>query len=157
MAGAKNKRALHLARQEAARNAEGVRLDIDPADALQEVLDRAVSMLRFAGSKADELPESDVMVNTAFGPMLNAWARLETDLRQEVGALASRMVQIGIADRAVRVQEAKAALLVQAIMAAARDAGIPRDKVRALGPALRTQLAALEGGTTDAEPRPVAA
>lgn len=145
MASKKRSRQLKAARAEVARRVDGVRFDIDPADALQEVLDRAVSMLRVVGSNADEVKEDEMTVMTAFGPIENMWLRLERDLRQEVGALAARMVQIGIADRAVKVQEAKAVLLVQAIQAAAREVGIPRDKVKALGPALRTNLELMSG------------
>lgn len=147
VAGSKNKRALHLAREEAQRNAFAAEpLGIDPGAALQLTLDRAVSMLTFAGAKADALNEDEITVHTAFGPVDHQWIRLERELRQEVAGIAARMVQIGIAEHHLRLKEAQATLLLQAILAAARDAGIPRDKVKRLGPALRTHLEVVQGG-----------
>jgi hypothetical protein len=145
-------RALHLARQQAARNAEGIRLNIDPGEALQEVLDRAVSMLRFAGEKAADVPEDQVIIMGAFGPMENVWVHLEERMRLEVGHLAANMVKIGLAEREVRMKEAQAALIVAALVEAAREAGIPRDQVKRLGPALRAKLTDIEGTATEREP-----
>lgn len=145
MAGRKNSKLLHAAREEAARQSAGVKLDMDPIDALQECLDGAVSMLRWAGVKAAKVPDDKVMVMTAFGPIPNQYVRLEQDMRKEVAGLAARMVDLDIADRSVRLQEAKAMLIVQAIQAAARKAGIPRDQIKLLGPALRDELLTIEG------------
>lgn len=153
MAGQRNRKLLHAARTEAARQSAGVRLDIDPIDALQECLDGAVAMLRWAGQKADKVPADKVMLTGPFGGYPNEFVRLEQDMRKEVAGLAARMVDLEIADRSVAIQEAKAILLVQAIQAAARKAGISRDKVKLLGPALREELAVIEGNARE----PVAA
>jgi hypothetical protein len=107
-------------------------------------------MLTYIMGKVDELAEDEIFVGTAFGPIPNQWLRLEADLRQEVERSAGKMVQLGIADRAVKLQEAKAALMVQALLAAARDAGIPREQVRKLGPALRTRLREAAGELEEA-------
>lgn len=152
MAGKKKRRLLHQARQEAARQAEGVRLDADPAVALQEVLDRSLVMMRYAASQADELDSDSLFVsgwtggeNGSFAKVPHEWLRLEADLRQEVATLAGRMVQLGIADRAVALEEAKAAILINAILAAARKSGIARDQIKALGPAIREELQTITG------------
>lgn len=141
-----NKRArlMREVHREAAHGTLGIRLNINPIDALQEVLDRAVALLRHYADEADNLAEDKLLVDTAFGRMPHHWVRLEQDARAEVERIAGGMVRNGIADRAVKVQEAKAILMVQAIVAAAEEVGIPRAQVRALGPAVRQRLLALE-------------
>lgn len=115
------------------------------SQALQEVLDRAVGAWRYAAEKADLVQEDEFWVskvdaqgNTLVEP--NKWAQLEIQARQEVAELAGLMSKLGLAERAVRVEEARAALVIGAIRDAARDAGIPAGQVKALGAALRERL-----------------
>ena len=96
----------------------------------------------------DQLDEGDIFVQTAFGPMENEWMRLESRFAQELTSLCVNIERVGLQERMVRIEEGKAALLVRALTEAAREAGIPRDQVRKLGPALRTQLQVLEGGAS---------
>lgn len=78
--------------------------------------------------------------------MENEWLRLESRFAQELTSLCVNIERVGLQERMVRIEEGKAALLVRALTEAAREAGIPRDQVRKLGPALRTHLQVLEGG-----------
>ena len=96
----------------------------------------------------DQLDEGDIFVQTAFGPMENEWMRLESRFAQELTSLCVNIERVGLQERMVRIEEGKAALLVRALTEAAREAGIPRDQVRKLGPALRAQLQVLEGGAS---------
>lgn len=119
------------------------------ADMLQEVLDRAVSGMRYAASETDKLTPEEFWVSKidAQGNVLvepNKWYQLEVQCRAEVERLAGLMSQLGIAERAVRVEEARATLVVAAIRDAARDAGLSQKQMRALGAGLRERLAASE-------------
>jgi hypothetical protein len=150
MAGHKNRRLYHAAREEARRYADAhPSPDIDPAQALQWQVNRLMDLCRHAASKVDELPEDELTIMTQFGPVDHHWVRLEGRYRQELGALCVQVERVGLAERLVRLEEAKAQLLVRAITEAAREVGISRDKVRKLGPALRTQLRLVQGGQSD--------
>lgn len=69
------------------------------------------------------------------------YSLMEEEARREIEKLAAMMTQLGIAERVVRVEEAKAALMVAAVREAAIAAGIPPDMVRSLGAALRERVA----------------
>lgn len=114
-------------------------------DALQECLDRVVALFRAAAAHVDEL-DDDELFEMQPGPggsvitIPNRWITLETEMRKEVEALATRMTSLGIAERKVRVEEAQALLMVAAIRDAALSIGMPHDQVRLLGAALRDRL-----------------
>jgi hypothetical protein len=147
----------------AAEQGASVRLGISTAEALQECLDRAVSLYRFASDQVDNLtislpddtilselpvdedPLFEVYRTEGQPPIIrpHRYALMEKEARIEVEKLAAMMTQLGIAERVVRVQEAQAALLVAAVRDAAIEAGIPNEQVRALGAALRHRI---EGG-----------
>jgi hypothetical protein len=126
------------------------------ADALQQCLDRAVALWRFAAAQVDaltmlqsDMPDPDAAEefwevetgpNGATTVVPNRWYRMETDARAEVERLAGMMTQLGIAERTVKIEEAKAVLMVAAIRDAALAAGIPPDSVRELGIQLRARL-----------------
>jgi hypothetical protein len=101
--------------------------------------------MRYAASEVDKLSPDEFWVqkvdaqgNTLVEP--NKWYQLEERCREEVGKLAGLMSQLGIAERQVQVEEARAMLVVAAIRDAARDAGLTQAQTRALGSALRTRL-----------------
>jgi hypothetical protein len=148
----------------AAEQGASIPLGISTAQALQECLDRAVALWRFAADQVDQIappldsngdPEVnfsnlDVSEDPLFtvtpnpqGPDLvetNRYWRMEREARLEIEKLAAMMTQLGIAERVVRVKEAEAALYVGAIRDAAIEAGIPHEQVVALGQALRSRL-----------------
>lgn len=152
----RNAKLLHAARAEARRfAADNPSPDVTPAEALQWLLNRVTDQLKFAAHKADNLKDNELEVMTAFGPMPNEWIRLEKDLREELGRLAVNMERVGIAERMVRLQEARALLIIRALTEAALEVGVPRSKLKELGPVFRAKLAVLEGGgETSPGPRP---
>lgn len=85
---------------------------VDPVTALQEVLDGAVADLRASQARVNDLEESVLWRDTMVGKIPNEWIRIRNDLRNEVERIANNMVRNGIADRAVQVSEAMAAMLV---------------------------------------------
>lgn len=143
----RNAKLLHVARTEARRFAdEHPSPDTDPVEALQWLLNRLMDQLKHASWKSDNLAEDQREIMTAFGPIANEWIRLEEDLRKELGSLAINMERVGLAERLVRLQEARALLIIRALTEAAVEVGIPRSKLKELGPVFRAKLAVIEGG-----------
>lgn len=134
----------------AAEQGAPIKLGVSTADAMQECLDRAVALWRFAAQQVDKLDftpsQPDAFFETRVGPggatevVPNRWYNLEMVARAEVEKLAGMMTQLGIAERQVQLEEAKAALMIAAIRDAAIEAGFDADQVRALGAALRKRL-----------------
>lgn len=147
----------------AAEQGASISLGTSTADALQECLDRAVALFRFAVDQVDNLslPEnlppgveyladlptsSDPLyevISNPQGPDViqpHRYVLMEREARAEVEKLASMMTQLGIAERVVRVQEAQAVLVVAAVREAAIEAGLSHDQVRLLGSRLRERL-----------------
>jgi hypothetical protein len=149
----------------AAEQGHEIPLGISTADALQQCLDRAVSLLRFAQDQVDEIiPESwqlpegydsisqlpveqdplfEVTPNPNGAPTVrrHRYLEMEAEARTEVEKLAAMMTQLGIAERVVRVQEAQAALMISAVRDAAMMIGLDNDQIRELGAALRHRVA----------------
>jgi hypothetical protein len=122
-------------------------LGVTTADAMQECLDRAVALFRFAASKVDELSDDDLYLtvrgpNGAESRIPHQFVEMETEARLEIEKLAAMMTQLGIAERTVRIEEAKAALVIAAIRDAAIDVGLDNDQIRLLGQAIRTRIEA---------------
>lgn len=118
----------------------------DPAKILQWMIDRKTAQLRHASSEVDKLDVSEFTVDGPFGPVEHAWVRVERRLGEELTNMVYNALRIGLAERLVAVEEARAVLVVRAIKAAAAEIGIPADQVKALGPALRRHLTAVQGG-----------
>jgi hypothetical protein len=153
------KELVHIAAQQGAV----IELGVSTGDALQQCLDRAVAMWRYAAQQVDaivtpeDLPDDaevanlpveedpffEVRANPNGPPVVvrHRWIEMEREARKDIEKLAAMMTQLGIAERVVRVEEAKAALLVAAVREAAMEAGLDHDQVRALGAALRNRLA----------------
>lgn len=127
-----------------------IRTGVSTSDALQMCLDRAVEVWRFLCDQVDihamEVDEHgeavgffDVAptVNDPTRTIPNRWYLAEREAREDVVKVSGLMTQLGIAERAVRVQEAQAAMLAAAVRDAAIEAGFSGEDVRRLGEALR--------------------
>ena len=131
-------------------------LGVTTADAMQQCLDRAVALWYFAIEKVDAIrmassddPDGDSdFWEEELGPggavkiVPNRWYVMEQEARKEIEQLAGLMTTLGIAERTVRIEEAKAALMVAAVRDAAIDAGISPDDIHKLGEALRARVEA---------------
>ena len=71
-------------------------------------------------------------------------SRLDSE-RDRLTRIAQGAASAGVDEAMIQIHQAQAMTMVRAITQAAEDAGIPRDYVKALGPALRRQLALLAG------------
>jgi len=111
-------------------------------EVLQETLDQMVADYRYCQKKVNDLPEADIWRETMLGGKIpNEWIRLRDEYGSNLQHVAIKLTQAGIADRAVRVQEAQAALLAQRVRDAAERAGLSQTQIRALGRELRTLAA----------------
>lgn len=154
MAGQQQRKLLAAARSEAERYSDSHPLPkAEPVETLQWLLARRTSMLKVVAKLVDELPAEQLTVMGAFGPCEHQYVRLEKDLAQEVGSLCINMERVGLVERMVNIQEARAALVVHALTAAAEEAGIPRHQLKTLGPAFRRHLTVLQGGSQGPEGR----
>lgn len=113
------------------------RLDVEPADVLQETLDGMVQDLRFAQRMVDTLPEDQLWRNTMVGRIPNEWIRLRDTYRDKVAYLAGRMIERGIAEKAVNVRAAQAALMATMVKEALLRAGADPGLVAKVGRELR--------------------
>lgn len=123
---------------------------VSTADALQICLDRAVALFHFAASEVDRIqidhdapPDDNGFFITRSNPQgpdvvePHPFVRMEREARLEIEKLAAMMTQLGIAERTVRIEEAKTALVVAAIRDVALEIGLTHDQVRALGEGIR--------------------
>jgi hypothetical protein len=105
-----------------------------------EVLDGLTADLRLTQKMVDTLPESQLWRDTMVGRLPNEWIRLRDEYRDRTAALAGSMVARGIAEKAVNVSAARAALMATMVKEAMRRAGAPPELIQATGDHLR-QLA----------------
>jgi hypothetical protein len=137
----KNSKKLAEARAATSQRRSASRLGADPYDVIQETLDGLVQDLRFTQKMVDALPEGDLWRETLMsGRIPNEWIRLRDDYRDRAAALAGSMITRGIAEKAVNVRAAQAALMATMVKEAMRRAGLPQEAIAAVGNELR-QLA----------------
>lgn len=103
-----------------------------------------VSML-WAARQADGVPVDEFWVRKVdgHGNVLvepHKWFQLERALRDEAVRLAARMVDLGLAERMVALEEAKAVMVAQAVRTAAEAAGLSPVQITKLGEELRKGL-----------------
>lgn len=128
--------------------------NLSTGELLTWALRRIHATMLWAGQRGDAVKEDEFWVSfyDAHGNVRvepNRWFQLERAMREEAVKLANRMVELGLAERAVVVEEAKAVLVAQAVRTAAEAAGIPNDQIVRLGEELRKGLE--EGTVQDAE------
>lgn len=150
MSGNPNK-ALYRAAVEQAARATSVKLlpHVDPHTALQQIVDRLNARLLHAQNEVDQLRPGQLTVMTAFGPIDHEWLRMETSLTAQLTKLCIDIAKVGLAERLVQVEEARANLIVRAFTAAALESGISRDQLRQVAPKFREQLQLLQGAGAD--------
>jgi hypothetical protein len=149
-------KSLAEARASTAARRSSVRIDALPVDVLQEILDGYVADLRFTQKMVDGLQEHELwrityqrdldgeLVET--GRMPNEWVRLRDDYREHLAALSAKMVSQGIAEKAVNIKAAQAALVATMVKEALRRAGADQDLIARTGNHLRQLAEEATGG-----------
>lgn len=115
------------------------------AEVLAWALRRVHATMLWAAKQTDALPAEEFWVNywDAQGNIRtepNKWFKLERTMREEAVKLAARMVELGLAERAVAIEEAKAVMVAQAVRTAAEAAGLAPEQITRLGEELRKGL-----------------
>ena len=114
--------------------------NVQPIDAIQHVVNRAMQWLRFAEGQVDELPENKLFVYVeGQGSIPAQWIHMETNLRAEFGAISEKLIKMGIAEKMVVLKEAEMAIMVGMIQAAMEEAGVPKTKQIAVAKSIRKQ------------------
>jgi hypothetical protein len=115
------------------------------AEILALAMRRVHAAMLFAGREADAVPVEkfwvryyDAQGNIRTEP--NKWFVLEQAMRREAVQLATKMVELGLAERQVALEEAKAVMVAQAVRTAAEAAGLNDEQVHRLGEELRKGL-----------------
>ena len=116
------------------------------ADILNWAMRRVHVAMLWAAKRADGVPVDQFWVHKtdAWGNDLvepNKWFQLERAMREEAVRLATKMVELGLAERQVALEEAKAVMVAQAVRTAAEAAGLTPVQVTRLGEELRKGLA----------------
>lgn len=116
------------------------------SDILEYAMRRVHAVMVWAGQRQDEVSVDqfwvqyyDAQGNVRVEP--NKWFVLERAMREEAVKLAAKMVELGLAERQVAVEEAKAVMVAQAVRAAAEAAGLAPLQIERLGEELRKGLA----------------
>lgn len=119
---------------------------IQPSNAMQYVLDRAVHMLRNAEAGVEKLEPDEVWRDTQVGKIPNEWIRLEADLRQEVAQQAGRMIALDIEGRRANAAEAMALALAPVFKQILAELNLTPDQQAAAPAIVERGLKLLEGG-----------
>jgi glutamate 5-kinase len=130
--------------------ADGGEVALAPGTPTNEILEYAMrrvhAVMVWAGQQSDMVSTDkfwvryyDAQGNIRVEP--NKWFVLERAMREEAVKLATKMVELGLAERAVAVEEAKAVMVAQAVRAAAEAAGLAPLQIERLGEELRKGLA----------------
>jgi len=132
-----------------ASDGTGGELAVAPATSTTAILAWAMRRVHgtmlMAAHQADAVPMDkfwvryyDAQGNIRTEP--NKWFQLEQAMRNEAVRLAAKMVELGLAERQVALEEAKAVMVAQAVRTAAEAAGLNDEQVHRLGEELRKGL-----------------
>ena len=94
-----HRRALAQVRQEAAEFAGSMRRGVDPAEAVQDILDEAHGAFQYATMMVGQLDESEYFVESLGLKVPNKWIREQERLMNMVLQIAARAHGMGLAER----------------------------------------------------------
>lgn len=125
----RNRRLLAQVHHEAREVAlAGKRIPSDPADAVQEVLDAMLAMWRHAWLEVQTLEETDYWRETIAGKIPHEWIREHERLGLQIVHVASKATAMGVAERRVRLDEAKAILFAGIVDTVMKEFNVPQDQ-----------------------------
>lgn len=151
------RRMLLEVREEAAEFTQGLRRDMDPADAVQLVLDNMMTAYEFATQNMMELPEDEYFVETLGGKRLNPWIVEQERLGLQIVHTAGKASSMGLAERKIVLQEQQAAIFALVVDAVLVAADIDPDKRRVIHQGIAARLEDIEGTAEEITPKVLAA
>lgn len=140
-----HRRLLAEVRSEVAEFAKGLDRSVDPADAVQRILDNMMSAYEFALEKMFTLPEDEYFHDTITGKVLNPWVREQERLALQITHVAGKAAAMGLAERQVRLQEQQAAIFATVVEAAMQRAGLNTDQRRMVHEGIAVRLEDIQG------------
>lgn len=135
-----HRRLLAEVRQEAAAFARGLDRGIDPAEAVQRILDNMMSAYEYALEKMFTLAEGEYFHDTMTGKVVNPWIREQERLALQITHIAGKAAAMGLAERQVRLQEQQAAIFATVVEAALTAAGVGTDQRRRVHESIAARL-----------------
>lgn len=126
----RHRRLLAEVRSQAAEFAVGLDRGVDPAEAIQRILDNMMTAYEYALEKMFTLQEDEYFTDTITGKVLNPWVREQERLALQITHVAGKAAAMGLAERQVRLQEQQAAIFATVVEAALVRAGIGSDERR---------------------------
>jgi hypothetical protein len=154
----RNRKAMNLAHEIA--NAQGIELNhtgTGTLDALQYLLDRTQSLLEWAVSQTDELEPDEFWLIARDAQGNRVWSPhykfiLESELRDQLMDIASKMEGLDIAARRTALAEAQAALIQRFMKLVLDKLELTSTQRELLGPAMREALPLIQGTATSVNP-----
>ena len=114
----KRKRLLAEALEGVADYTAAPRRGLDPAVAIQEVLDNLVALYKYITAQLVMMPAEEYFRETIAGLVPNEFLREQERLGMQIVHVASKASAMGLAERAVMLQEAQAAMFGTLVEAA---------------------------------------
>lgn len=136
-------------RQDAAEFAKGLRRNMDPAEAVQAVLDNIASMYEYATQQVYQLSEDEYWRTTLAGKTAHEWIKEQERLGLQMVHVAGKAAAMGLAERSIRLQEAQAAIFATVVEAVLVDAGLDGDTRRAVHQGIALRLDDIVGTATE--------
>jgi hypothetical protein len=144
-----HRRALAQVRKDAKEFAESMRTGVDPAEAVQDVLDEVHGAWQYATQQVMHLDESDYWVDSLGMKVPNHWIREQERLANMIVTIAGRAAGMGLAERMVRLEEMQAEIFGRAVEAALVAAGLNFDQRQAIHGTIAENLDDVEALGTD--------
>lgn len=121
---------LHEALEEVKDLTPAPRRGVDPAEAIQEILDNLQAMYRYATKRVVFMTENEYFRDTIAGPIPNEWIREQERLGMQIVHVAGKASSMGLAERAVRIQEAQASMFATILEEALKVHGLTMEDRR---------------------------
>mgnify|MGYP006150958511 CR=1 FL=1 len=144
-----NRRLMLEVRKEASEFAEGLARNVDPASAVQFVLDNIASAYEYATQQMWTIPEEEYWRDTIAGKIPHEWVREQERLGLQLVHVAGKAAAMGLAERQVRMQEAQAAIFATVVEAVLVEVGLDGDKRRLVHQGIAMRLDDIVGTATE--------
>lgn len=122
---------------------------VDPAIAVQDILDSLMSLFKVATAKVAFTPEDEYFIETIAGPVPNKWLREQERLMMQIVHVSSKAASMGLAERAVRVQEAQAAMFAMVLEKVLLNKGLDFDARREIMAGVAEEFDSIEARGVD--------
>lgn len=128
----------------------GKPIEIDPLDALMMCIKIAAGEAKWLGDRMAELDEKDWIENTIAGKQFHLYAKERRARVADLARYSSMAINLGIAERAVKLMEIYGETLARLIQGILGDLDLNEEQRAKVPVIVRRHLIALDGGREDA-------